>query len=126
MSSVGNAFTEYQKAKADSQIDFFKFTIVLISILYIISFLLAFTSFKTGTPLDNGDLIPGVIRVPLLIIFIIANALLIKSSKILNNINENSSKQQIESAVKESDKYQLYGYVLNIMCICASTYFMFF
>ena len=126
MSSAASSFKDYQDAKADSQIVFIKFTLILISFVYIVSFILPFTSLSIDISLlRKGNLVSTPIRIVLLIALIAGIILLWKSKTILDNINSNSTKEDIEKATKESNKYATWGYVLNILGICAGTYFMF-
>lgn len=126
MSSASTSFKDYQDAKADSQIVFIKFTLILISFVYIVSFILPFTSLSIDISLlRKGNLVSTPIRIVLLIALIAGIILLWKSKTILDNINSNSTKEDIEKATKESNKYATWGYVLNILGICAGTYFMF-
>jgi hypothetical protein len=126
MSSAGSAFTDYQNEKADSQIFFIKFTLILISFIYIVSFILPFTPFSIDVPvLSTGGLVSAPIRIVLLIVLIVGNALLLKSKIILDNLNSTSNKEDSEKAIKDSNKYATWGYILNILGIAASTYLMF-
>ena len=126
MSSAGNAFMDYQNAKVDSQVLFIKFTVILISIVYIVSFILSFTPIEIGVPiLEDGGKVSAPFRIPLLIVLIVGIVLLWKSKSALDNIKPTSTKEEIEKATKDSNKYAAWGYILNILGVCASTYLMF-
>jgi len=119
MSSVGTAFTDYQKQRNESMVEFIKITPIVISVIYTVYFIISFipTEYSKYIPVSvsvpSGDNIPALARIVLLVVFIAGNVLLLQSKSILKNAN----KEDIEKA----DKYVTGGYVLIILGIIIST-----
>ena len=117
MSSVGTAFTDYQKQRNESMVEFIKITPIVISVIYTVYFIISFipTEYRKYIPpsVPYGDNIPALVRIVLLVVFIAGNVLLLQSKSILKNAN----KEDIEKA----DKYVTGGYVLIILGIIIST-----
>ena len=114
MSSVGTAFTDYQKQRNESMVALIKATPIVISFIYTLYFIMAFIPRKyIPLSVPSADHIPALARIVLVVVFIAGYVLLLQSKSILKNAN----KEDIEKA----NKYVTGGYVLIILGIIIST-----